>query len=307
MSLENFAHFNDLSPKLRDMLEEKVRSFGKSVRYKFDVAKPNPDPAKYNGDTVYPNIYTLDPTKFTIQDPYEDRKEKSRAKTIALVIPDSLNDKGVPERFKKIRVSGNEKSILKLEIAEKMEDFYAAMYLELHPKLKGGMFADKNAYQVISRIDEQAAAKEQRTERSERLKALNAAQAMSDEELINFADAMQWDSSDDVEILRNKAEELADMNPIYFNDLVQSKAVEYQSLIKQAMNKGLITFEYGEYKFVWTGNQQTITVLSPTGSKNEIEKMSEWMQTSGAKGDDVYKKLKSLVKGGKKEKAAATE
>jgi hypothetical protein len=78
-------------------------------------------------------------------------------------------------------------------------------------------------------------------------------------------------------------------------------------LIKQAMNKGLITFEYGEYKFIWTGNQQTITVLSPTGSKNEIEKMSEWMQTSGAKGDDVYKKLKSLVKGGKKEKAAATE
>lgn len=307
MSLENFAHFNDISPKLRDMLEEKVRSFGKSVRYKFDVAKPNPDPDKYNGDIIYPNIYTLDPAKFTIQDPYEDRKEKSRAKTIALVVPDSLNDKGVPERFKKIRVSGTTKSILKLEIAENMDDFYAAMYLELHPKLKGGMFADKNAYQVVSRIDEQAAAKEQRTERSERLKALNVAQAMSDEELIDFADAMQWDSSDDVEILRNKTEELADTNPIYFNDLVQSKAVEYQSLIKQAMNKGLITFEYGEYKFIWTGNQQTITVLSPTGSKNEIEKMSEWMQTSGAKGDDVYKKLKSLVKGGKKEKAAATE
>lgn len=307
MSLENFAHFNDLSPKLREMLEEKVRSFGKSVRYKFDIAKPNPDPSKYNGDTIYPNTYTLDPTKFTIQDPYEDRKEKSKSKVIALVHDESINEKGVPERFKKIRVSGSEKSILKLEVADRMEDFYAAMYMELHPKLKGGMFADKNTFQVVSRIDEQAAAKEQRTERSERLKALNAAQAMSDEELINFADAMQWDSADDVEILRNKTEELADTNPIYFNDLVQSKAVEYQSLIKQAMNKGLITFEYGEYKFVWTGNQQTITVLSPTGSKNEIEKMSEWMQTSGAKGDDVYKKLKSLVKGGKKEKAAATE
>jgi hypothetical protein len=28
------------------------------------------------------------------------------------------------------------------------------------------------------------------------------------------------------------------------------------------------------------------------------------MQTSGNKGDDLYKKLKSLVKGGKKEKVA---
>ena len=52
MSLENFAHYNDLSPKLRQELEDKVASFGKSVRYKFDIAKPNPDPTKYNGEIV---------------------------------------------------------------------------------------------------------------------------------------------------------------------------------------------------------------------------------------------------------------
>ena len=65
-----------------------------------------------------------------------------------------------------------------------------------------------------------------------------------------------------------------------------------------------IPIDYNEYKFIWSGNQQTITVLSPTGSKKEIEKMSEWMQTSGVKGDDFYKKLKSLVKGGKEKKVA---
>jgi hypothetical protein len=52
MSLENFAHFNDISPKLRLELERKVESFGKRVRYKFDIAKPNPDPEKYNGAFV---------------------------------------------------------------------------------------------------------------------------------------------------------------------------------------------------------------------------------------------------------------
>lgn len=306
MSLENFAHFNDLSPKLRQELEEKIQSFGKSVRYKFNIAKPNPDPSKYNGDTVYPNMYTLDPVRFTIQDPYEDRPGKSKTKTIALVDDSSMNDKGVPERLFKVRVSGTDKSILRLNTSENREDFYKAMWLELHPKLSGGKFADKNAYQVVSRIDENAAAKEARIERSERLKALNAAQSMSDSELIDFADAMQWDSSESVEILRNKVEELADTNPIYFNDLVQGKAIEYQSLIKQAMNKDLISFEHSEYKFVWSGNHQVITNLSPTGTNNYIEKLSEWMQTSGNKGDDFYKKLKSLVKGGgKKEKTTA--
>lgn len=306
MSLENFAHFNDLSPKLREELEQKVESFGKSVRYKFDIARPNPDPEKYNGGTVYPNMYTLDPTKFTIQDSYENRDGKSKTKNIGLVDDGFINDNGLPERFKKVKVSGSEKAILKLNTADNRDDFYMAMMLEMHPKLKGGKFADKNLHPIISRIDENAAAREARTERSERLKALNVAQAMSDTELIDFADAMQWDSSENSEILRNKVEELADSNPIYFNDLVQGKSIEYQSLIKQAINKDLISFEHGEYKFMWSGNQQTITNLSPTGKKNEIEKLSEWMQTSGTKGDDLYKKLKSLVKGnGKKDKLFA--
>lgn len=304
MSLENFAHYNDLSPKLRLELEKKVESYGRVVRYKFDIAKPNPDPSKYNGDTVYPNMFTLDPTRFTIQDPYETRDDKTKTKTIALIEESSINADGLPEKFIKIRVPGASKSILSLNIEENREDFYLAMFLELHPKLKDGKFAGRNVYHIFSRIDENAAARGARSERSERLKALNVAQAMSDSDLIDFADAMQWDSAENFDILRNKIEELADTNPVYFNDLVSSKAVEYQSLIKQAMNKDLISFNYGEYKFTWSGNQQLITVLSPTGSESEIQKLSEWMQTSGNKGDDLYKKLKSLVKGGKKEKVA---
>ena len=300
MSLENFAHFNDISPKLREELEQKVESFGKRVRYRFDIAKPNPDPEKYNGEYVYPNIFTLDPAKFTIQDPYENRSEKSKTKNIAVVDDGFINDKGVPERFKKVKLNGSDKATLTLNIEENRDDFYMAMFLELHPKNKTGAFTSKTLYPIFSRIDENAAARGARTERSERLKALNVAQGMSDAELIDFADAMQWDSSENIEILRNKAEEFADNNPIYFNDFVQGKTIEYQSLVKQAMNKGLISFNHGDYSFVWTGNQQVITNLPPTGQKTEIQKMSEWMQTSGNKGDDFYKKLKSLVKGGKK-------
>ena len=300
MSLENYGIYNDLSPKLREELEQKVESFGKSVRYRFDIAKPNPDPSKYNGDTVYPNMYTLDPVRFSIQDPYENREGKSKTKTVALVDDASIKDDGNPERLLKVRVSGAERAVLKLNIQDKREDFYMAMLLEMHPKLNGGKFADKNAYKIVHRIDEEAAARDARTERSERLKALNVAQGMSDEELINFADAMQWDSTESIEVLRNKVEELADNNPVYFNDFVMGKTVEYQSLIKQAVDRDLISFDHAEYKFVWAGNQQVITVLQPTGGKTEVQKLSDWMQTSGNKGDDFYKKLKSLVKGVKK-------
>ena len=50
MQLEPVAHYNNLSAKLREEIEAKLKGFGKSVRYKFEISKPNPDPAKYNGD-----------------------------------------------------------------------------------------------------------------------------------------------------------------------------------------------------------------------------------------------------------------
>jgi len=125
MSLENFAHYNDLSPKLRLELEKKVESFGRIVRYKFDIARPNPDPSKYNGDMVYPNIYTLDPTRFTIQDTYEDRDDKTKTKTIALIDENGINENGLPEKFIKIRVNGSNKAILSLNVEENREDFGA--------------------------------------------------------------------------------------------------------------------------------------------------------------------------------------
>lgn len=79
MQLEQVAHYNNLSSKLRKELEEKLKSFGKTVRYKFDISKPNPDPSKYNGDIVWPNKYTLDPAVWDIIDPYEENgKSKSK-------------------------------------------------------------------------------------------------------------------------------------------------------------------------------------------------------------------------------------
>ena len=76
--LEKVGKFNDLSPKLRSILEEKVKSFGKKVRFKFEIARQNPDPEKKNGAVIYPFLYTLDPIVFDIVDTNEDVKEKGR-------------------------------------------------------------------------------------------------------------------------------------------------------------------------------------------------------------------------------------
>lgn len=294
MLLSNQGKYNDLSPELRKELMEKVRGFGKKVRYKFDISHPNPDPLKEGGAIVWPTIYTLQPATFNINDKKEKRDGKSNSKAIGLI--DRTDDKGIPTKFRKIKIHGKDAGILKLDIEENPDDFDYAMYLELHPKLMGGMFSDKNKRQVVTRIDEHKLAKEARELRSDKIKALNAVQGMSDEELVDFADAMLWDSAEDPELLRNRAEELAETNPVYLNDKIKGRTVEYQATIKQAMDRGLISFDPVEYKFYYTDNRQTIAMLTPTGTKNEVEKMAEFLQTGGAKADEIFKKIKALNK-----------
>lgn len=292
MLLRNEGQYNELSLKLREEVRKKVEGFGKVVRYKFDISNENPDPQKHDGKLIWPNMYTLDPATFYITDP-NDKKSKR----IGLVdTVEFENGHPIVKRFKKIKVDGKYKGILKLEIAEIEEHFDFAMYLELHPKVSNGMFPDKTKRQMITRVDEQVLAKEQREVRTSKLKALNAAQSMSDKELVDFADAMMWDSTQDIELLKNQVEELAETNPVYFNDKVVGKTIEYLALVKRALDKSVILFDPAEYKFSYAGNNQTITMLSPAGDKSEVEKFAEWLQVGGEKADEVYKKIKSLIK-----------
>ncbi len=308
MLLEKQGQYNDLSDELRQKLTTRIEGFGKRVAYKFDISNPNPDPSKHNGSILWPNVYTLDPTTFTITDPYEKTPGKSKSKRIGLV-KDTDPEKGHPTTFHKIRVEGKNRGIYELNLEDNPDHFYFAMLLELHPKLSGGDFLDKTKRQVITRVDLNKLAKEQREERSARSKARTAAETMSPLDVISFADAMsggnnfEWDSTQDEEILRNKIEELAETDPIYFNELVGSPAIKYQALVKQAMGKGIIEFDPAGFTFKWSASSQPIAVLSTIEGQTEIEKMAQWLLAGGTKADEVYKKMKSMVEG-KKEAVA---
>lgn len=292
MQLEPVAHYNNLSAKLREEIEAKLKGFGKSVRYKFDISKPNPDPAKYNGDTVWPNRYTLDPAVWDVTDPYEVAG-KSKSKKIGII--EAVDENGKPNRFRKIRVMAPQKGVLILDL-ENQEDYYTAFALELHPKLIGGRFEDKNAYRVVTRIDENAEAETKRKERTARKKALDAAESMEDADIVNFADAMMWDSGEPANILRNKVEELAETDPEFFNDLIEKKEIQVRALVKQALDKRIITHDPVENKFMWASNMQLITALPVSLTANHVQQFAEWLVVGGSKAEEVHKKIKELSK-----------
>lgn len=297
--LQQVGIYNDLSKKLFEKLEERINGFGKTVRYRFDIEKENPDKTFYNGKTIFPQVYTLDPTVFKIND-IDDATGKPKTKTIALIKSYAYNDRNNLEiQYRKVRISAGQRGILTLDL-NKEEDREMCMYMELHPKLKGGDFSDPEKNHVVSRVDEVGEASGKVEERKLRLKAMSIAADMSDKQLIDFADAMSWDSTQKPGVLKNLVEELAETEPKFFNDLVTGKELEYRATVKQALDRKIIGFDPAEYKFFWVGNNMVITVLSPSGTKSEVEKFAEWLQVGGEKTLEIYKKIKSLMSADKK-------
>jgi hypothetical protein len=287
--LEKVAHFNDLSVGLRKKIKERIKGYGSPIRYKFDLGRENPDPEKKGGKIIFPLQYTLDPAVFDINDEDENREGVSARKKIGIV--KATDDKGVPVAFIKIKLKEGQRGMLELDPKD-LDDLEMIALLELHPKHKGGMFCNNKMHQLFERVDVKKYNEEKRSERTLKLKALNAAMDMSEKEVRQFADAMIWDSTEEESALRAKVEELADNAPDLFNDLVAGKSIEYQATIKQAMDRKIIAFDPAEYKFIWSSNQQPLAILQPTEGKSEVQKLSEWFQVSG---QEPYKKLKSLL------------
>ncbi len=298
--LEQEGIYNDLSPKLREKLEARINSFGRYVRYKFNLARKNPDPTNYNGPVVYPSQYNLHPVQWKITDNEETDERlkagKQKSKSIGVIEKVERDERGnLQYRYTGLRITDSEKGI-KLFDMEKEEDVNMVAALELHPKNGGGLFFNNQNVSIFSRVDEAKYATERRAERSTKKKALDAIDAMNDKEIVDFADAMFWDSTEDPDILRNKAEELAEQDPKPFNDLVSSDKFKYRSIIKKAVDNKILTHNPSEGSLAWTSSGQQIIALGlNSGEKNDLERFSEWFAESGQKGDTAFKKIKSLI------------
>ncbi len=298
--LDHEEMYNDLSPRLRDTLEERINSFGQKVRYKFNLARKNPDPTKYNGDIIYPSLYNLDPCTFKITDTLEDRQGKQKIKNIGIIKSIEKNDRGVSVfQFHRIRIPAIQKGILSFDLSKEEDKTFVAA-LELHPKNGNGLFPNPQMIPMFNRVDETKLATEKRAERSARKKAMDVVEAMSDKDIVQFADGMatdEWDSTQDIELLKNKLEELAETTPSLFNDLVAGKKMEYKAAIKRAIDSGVLSHNPATGSLSWSTTQQPIISLGMGfGDKTDIERFADWFMESGKRGDEAYAKIKSLAK-----------
>ena len=147
---------------------------------------------------------------------------------------------------------------------------------------------------IIFRVNKAADAVSKIANREVRRKAETLASNMTDSQVVDFAQAMGWESKIDIKILRDKVENEAEINSVTFNDLVEGENIKFRSLVFKAKDKSIIKFDQSSFGFYWVGNEQPITILSPDGEESADNKFATWLMVSDAE-QSIFKKIKSLV------------
>lgn len=286
-----YKELNKFSPELRKKLNDEATAVGKVAKYKFYIARKNPDPQHQPGEEyLYPAIYTLTPVTYDIADGAE--RQQIRVGLYAGI----HREKDYEEmQFKRVVVISRDEGLLTLDltITEHQQIFE---YLEMHPKNENGFFRDKNIPALFCRIDELKEARQRLKKKELRGQTIMVATRMNEQEVRNFAAAMNWNELEDYEILKDRMIELADKDPEFFRKFVDDPAIEYKAIARRAIDANIISWHPVESKFTWTSNGAVIAVLDRNMAENNIEGLSDWIMTS-KNGPEVFKKIKALLTG----------
>lgn len=282
------TRYNQLSPELRKDLQDKAAKLGRFIKYRFAIAKKNPDgERKTGGEYIYPISYTLSPVTFDIIDPYDRMKKR-------IGIVKNLKEFGSQDdQFKRLILREGWQGVYTLDMDKPDDqDFFA--FLELHPKMEGGKFRDQNSPALIKRIDVTAEASKSIKQRNVKVNAMFVAANFSDQEVRDFVSAMGWNEHEEPIIIRDKVMEIAENDPEFFVDFIDNKHIEFRAVITRAMDNNIIAFVPVENKFIWVSNNQPIAVLERAEGEQVLDRMCDWIMTS-KNGMDVFNRLKTML------------
>jgi hypothetical protein len=278
--------FNRLPKKLRDMLEKELETMPKVVKFKFNISNPNLDPDNYNKvSEIWPSLYNLPQTTFNYVDP-------ETKKNIQVGIVEMVDDKGQPTKFRKIQLWARDKGELKLNL-EMPDDLDKWALLELHPRNLAGKNRDKTKQGVFYRVDEIKEASTRTRERSKKKEAILVSTSFSDEEIRDFACAMNWSEHEDIAILRDKVETLAEQEVDLFCSVVNAGNMEWKATVKRAFDKQILIYHPVENKITLAQSGNTVAMLE-NPEKNEVEGLVDILR-HGKDGAARYEVIKKLV------------
>lgn len=302
MSLQQYpgSDLNKFSKTVQDYLDNRKLKPGDMVKYRLLNGIRNIDPQRRRGDDIlFPASVSI-PLTDNIYDPGEEGKNNGRVVQVGVV--KAFNDVTKMPVFRKYAVQpqkgDNGIFVLRGGVIQEMEVYEA---LELSNRNKSNPFRDQSEEAMFERVDDSAESKVKSTKRNFLFDSLNAIRQWTPEEMRIIAASYNLSTSLPVDVLKDKLEEIAEVDPKKFYDLIDSEDTKIKAVIKLAMESGIIAFNAHENKWVYAEGGETIALLDRKEGINEMEQFKEFLKSS-ANGHNIKEQLKKLIKAGKESK-----
>ena len=135
--------------------------------------------------------------------------------------------------------------------------------------------ADNEA--VFYRVDNKKEAIEERTLRKLIVKAVNTALELDDKRAREVAMALGIDA-ETIEEIRNQLEDFSEENPEEFMDIVERASLSLETMIKEAIKKGVIKNDVNAQVFAWAETGKELMKYKKAPNKNYIKELADYLE-----------------------------
>lgn len=242
-----------------------VRKLKPDERASYRVLGVKPDPDNY-GKFLMPAALQIPSTDIV----YDEKKQTFV--TIAAI--ERVDNEGNPvflnivfssNNFGYLMLSGNNPTHQKIY-----------QYLEICNYNQSNKKANEDNEKFFYRVDTKKEAIEDRAMRKLIVKAVNLAIELEDNKAKEAASALGIEA-ESIEEIRNLLEDYAEENPEEFMKVSQRASLEYESVIKNALRKNIITQDLNSQTFVWTETGKEIYKYKKVPNKNYIKELADYL------------------------------
>lgn len=181
------------------------------------------------------------------------------------------------------------------------EDMYD--YLLLSNYREDNKARDTTVVPIYRFVNPKAIADGKREARKHLFLAIDKYRELDDDRVKKLIVSMGEDESQDIGILRDILEDMAQNKPEDFMALYTDPMGERKAILQRAVDKGVIEWHPNDSKFTWGGSDKTIAVIARGSDKDNIEEMAVWTMKS-EKEEAVYQEIAKRVTSKKESKKA---
>lgn len=142
-------------------------------------------------------------------------------------------------------------------------------FLMLHDANGSNPNRNKNVPVLFELIDEARIAKDAKQKRDLKIDAINTARSLKDSDVKRMAASLNWDQEENIIVLRNNLESMAENDPEEFTRAINDRNKEMKIQVKEAFDEDIVFYDAMKRKFCFRADGSTLFSTKDTVAKKE--------------------------------------